>query len=762
MIAAALFPLLLFFAFLLFNFLFPLEVEVEYSTIVTDDQGQIQHAFLTQDDKWRMYTELEEISPELKTAILHKEDKFFHYHFGVNVPAIFRALWNNITTGRRTSGASTISMQVVRMLDPKPRTYLNKLGEMFRAIQLEWQYSKEEIFQLYLNLVPYGGNIEGVKSASFLYFGKNPDHLSLAEITALSIIPNRPESWRIGVENEALVEARNEWLLRFKKDEVFASETIDDALAEPLLAYRREGPKEIPHLATRLHYQYPDKVIIKTHIDMEIQKQVENLVYQYVQDIYFQGIQNAAALVVDNRSNRVVAYVGSADFENRVDGGQVDGIRAVRQPGSTLKPFLYALGIDRGEVTPKTVLVDAPVSFKGYAPENFDEQFRGYVSMESSLSQSLNVPAVKLMNELGAELFIDLLIAADFKTIKAKKDMLGLSTVLGGCGATLEELTTAYSSLAHGGELIFPSFTQQFPPDTSGRLFSEQSVWMIANVLTLANRPDFPAHWESSAHMPKVAWKTGTSYGRRDAWSIGFNKNYTVGVWVGNFSGASIPELTGAEKATPLLFKIFNLIDYDAEDDWLESPDDLDSRIVCVETGLPPGSECSSQTLDYYLPLISSNMTCEHMVEIKTSPTDSISYCNKCAPVVGFKESWYHNHPAEIIHLYDELAIPYEAIPPHNPNCERLDQSNAPVIISPLADIEYLIDKNEPEELKLSCQVTADVSQVHWYINDRYFTSSSTDEAIFFEPPEGTVKVSCSDDQGRNADIQFTVSYIDY
>lgn len=755
-------PLFFFLVFLLLNLIFPFRVEVEYSAIILDRNDEVVHAFLTSDDKWRMYTELDEISPELKAAILHKEDKYFDYHFGINPIAISRALWNNIVKGERTSGASTISMQVARMLEPAPRTYGNKMKEMFRAMQLEWMYSKEEIFQLYLNLVPYGGNIEGVKSASILYFGKDPDHLSLAEITALSIVPNRPGTWNLAGDHTELLNGRDKWLERFRADEVFSPQAIDDALSEPLNAYRREGPKEIPHLAYRLFQRYPGEYIINTWIDMEIQSQVESLVYQYAQDLSYKGIQNAAVMVIDNRTHEVIAYVGSADFANKKDGGQVDGVRAIRQPGSTLKPFLYATAIDRGLITPKSILIDAPVNFKGYRPENFDEQYRGYVSVEFSLSQSLNVPAVKLLNDMGLEPFLGILSAGGLETVEEKRDMLGLSTILGGCGVTLEEITTLYSSLANGGRLIRPLILKDSRLDSSQQLFSEQSTWMIGNILTLADRPDFPASLESSMHMPKVAWKTGTSYGRRDAWSVGYNSHYTVGVWVGNFSGEGVKELTGADMATPILFKIFNSIDYDANDEWLDRPDDLNARMICTHSGHVPGPTCASQTLDFFIPLVSSTAQCEHLVETMVSPNDSISYCQKCKPEAGYKNVWLFNHPPEIIHLYDQLAIPYQPIPPHNPDCEKLRTEGAPVIISPIADLEYLIDENYPEDIKLACQTTADVQQVHWYINDKFYTSVAKDEFLFFSPPQGTVKISCSDDQGRNSDIYIEVDYIDF
>jgi penicillin-binding protein 1C len=309
-----------------------------------------------------MYTELEEISPELKKAIIFKEDKYFYFHPGINPVSVFRAAFMNLKEKRRTSGASTITMQVARLLEPKERTYKNKLIEVFRAFQLELLLTKDEILQLYLNLVPYGGNIEGVKSASIIYFQKMPDHLSIAEITTLAIIPNRPVSMRLGMNNEYIRQQRNKWLNRFRKAKLFKDEYIADALEEPLNASRNPVPRLAPHLSYRLKYMYPSKNNIKASIDPELQRKAERIVANYSRGLYFQNIKNATALVIDNESRKAIAYVGSADFNNDEDGGQVDGIPAIRSPGSTLKPLLYGLAMDLGIVTPKTVIADVPVS----------------------------------------------------------------------------------------------------------------------------------------------------------------------------------------------------------------------------------------------------------------------------------------------------------------------------------------------------------------------------------------------------------------
>src|SRR5450432_4196786 len=330
--------------FALFCLIFPLPDEKEYATCILDDQGQIVHAFLPRDQQWRMKMEDPEISPLLKHTILFKEDKYFYYHPGINPIAICKSFIGNILHGKIRSGASTITMQVARALEPKKRSYFNKLREIFRAEQLELKYSKQEILELYLNLIPYGGNIQGVKAAAFFYFRKNPDHLSLAEITTLSIIPHRPSSLVIGKNNDRIIRARNEWLKKFGRQKLLTANEIRDALNEPFTATRHPAPQLLPQLSLKLKKSGGEN--IATHIDMNKQFKLEKLVSDYAQASRLKNIQNAAVVVINNENHQVVAYLGSADFYDSLDGGEVNGASAVRQPGSTLKPFLYGLCLD--------------------------------------------------------------------------------------------------------------------------------------------------------------------------------------------------------------------------------------------------------------------------------------------------------------------------------------------------------------------------------------------------------------------------------
>ena len=744
--------------FLILNAAWPLPPEPTYSTIVTDRDGRVVHAFLTPDDMWRMYTTLEEISPDLRRAIVAKEDARFDLHPGIDPLAIARALVRNALTGRRTSGASTITMQVARLLERRPRTYGAKLVEMVRALQLEMRYSKDEILQLYLNLVPYGGNIEGVKSAALLYFGRSPNHLSPAQITALSIIPNRPAAWTPGRHDADLRTARDQWLHVLHERGIWSDEVLADALIEELGAVRRNAPSHIPHLATRLFFAHREDRIIPSTIDMEHQTTARALVADHVSGLRSIGVTNACALVVDNAEHEVVAYVGSADFFDDAAAGQVDGTRGLRQPGSTLKPIIYGLAFDHGLLTPARVLADVPVVFDGYAPVNYDQRFHGAVTVEDALRTSLNIPAVRTLHDLGLEPVIDVLARADLGWVDEHRDQLGLSLALGGCGVTLEELTGLYAALADGGRFHPLRYRTDASPGRSDSILSPAAAWMVTDILTRLDRPDLPIGWESADGVPRIAWKTGTSYGRKDAWSIGYNERYTIGVWCGNFSGRGVPELTGAASATPLLFRLFEAIDPRAsETDWARRPGDVSFRRVCSRTGRLPGPHCAETVIDAFIPLVSSTAACDLLRPVDIAPDSSVSYCAACRPDAGYRTALYEAHPPEMLAYFHAAGMDRTTIPPHDPDCLALHPGQAPTITHPLEGTEYLIDRWRDTPLELRCQAGAEVDTVHWYLNDRHVGSTNCDGSLFIHPPTGPNTLSCTDDRGRSTTIAFDV-----
>lgn len=751
--------------FLLLHLCFPLDADISYAPVVLDRKGVPLYTWITADEQWRIQANLDEISPELKKAIVFKEDKRFYYHPGIDLLSLGRAIGSNLLHQKRTSGASTITMQIARMLDRHPRTYWQKCVELFRALQLELKYSKAELLQLYLNLVPYGSNIQGVKAASLLYYNKSPDQLSLAEITALSIIPNRPNSLVLGKDNDRIIAARNKWLQRFEKAQLFDAATIKDALSEPLTAYRHNPPRLAPQLAWRLRRTWPAEQEIHSTIDATIQQQAEIVAANYTRSLQLQQVYNASVIVINNQTHQVIAYIGSTDFNDKAHQGQVDGVRARRSPGSTLKPMLYGLAFDKGLITPKTMIADVPVNIGGYSPENYDLDFRGNISIEDALRQSLNIPAVKTLNELGVASLIAAMKYSGFTTIN-ERQRPGLSMILGGCEVRLDELSNYYAALANKGIYhslqwtLADSGSTQRPVVQKGKpILSEAAAYVLTRILSELSRPDLPNLAASATNIPRIAWKTGTSYGRKDAWSIGYNQQYTIGVWIGNFNGTGAAGLSGAGTATPLLFQLFHTIDRLAANDWVAAPASLSSRLVCPLTGKVPNDFCSMQVMDDYLPGVSSNDLCNHLKLVYLSADAQFSYCTSCLPPSGYTTRYYTNTPPDLAAFNDSRNIAYDRIPPHNPACTRLFDGIAPVITSLQNGMTYLV-ADKQQELQLGCTTANDVQQVYWYINDRFAGSAAAGTKILFIPKEPLLKISCTDDKGRTTHIRIKVQFI--
>ena len=773
----------IFLSFILLDILFPVHSDIHYSQTILSRECEVLGAFLSRDGMWRFKSDLKDVSPQLVTTIIFKEDKLFYFHTGVNPLSICRAIFSNITSKKRVSGASTITMQVVRMLQPKNRTYFNKLIEIFRAVQLEFHYSKNEILEMYLNHLPYGGNIEGCGTASVIYFGVNPDKLSLAQASALSVIPQNPNKFRPGRYNDVILQSRNKILKSMEQSSsfipfntgktvgrfinkylpfmsIFPREEIKTALSEDLTAYRREIPKFAPQLAYRLNSRFPNQTKIQTKISYRIQSTIAELLQNHLTNHSDKNINNACAIVIDNRTKNVIAYAGSNDFFDKVHSGQVDGIRAVRSPGSTLKPLAYSMGFDMGIITPKSRLLDVPILNSEYSPENFSSTFKGEVTTEDALIHSLNVPAVRLLTQIGCENFINRLIKAGFKTVKKDRRILGLSVILGGCGVTLEELANMYSGISTNGVMKNLRYTNNDDKDTTSTIImSTESAYLISDILSKSPRPDVLVGYLSVQDIPLIAWKTGTSYGRRDAWSIGYNPEYTVAVWAGNFSGAASADLTGSEVSTPLMFEIFRYINKHNKT-WFKKPEKLETRYVDQQTGLLPGEFTSGLVQDYYIPLVSKVETSDNFVNINVSLDEKISYCKDCLPDGNYKMKTYPKIHPDLQSYYEKYSIPYQQIPPHNPKCLRIAQGTPPVISYPYNGQEYILEKNNKQKIILKCNTRNDITDVYWFINDKFFIKAPHGESVFFTPEfPGNYKISCADELGRNCDINIKVSF---
>lgn len=733
------------------DLLFPFRVIIPHSTIIKDCNGKIIHTYLSNDDKWRLKTELNEINPLLRKTFLQKEDKWFYYHPGFNPLAAGRALFNNVFYGKRTSGASTITMQVARMCKPKRRTYANKVIEIWNAFQLEMHYSKDEIFQAYINLIPYGGNIEGVKSAAMIYFQKPPQQLSLAEIVVLTIIPNKPTSLVKPDNYLQLMEQRNKWLLRFHAEKVFERAIIVDAINEPLQLKRHALPKDVPHFCNRIKSMSNEPIIVST-LDYKMQELAQGITTAYAQRMRSFNVNNAAVLILDNMSSSVLAYIGSPDYADAANAGQVDGVRAIRSPGSTLKPLLYGCAFDKGLLTPQMQIEDVPINVAGYIPENFDRHHNGLVTTEFALINSLNIPAVKTLNDVGINHFVAKLKQTGFESISRNEKQLGLSVILGGCGATLEELSKLYCSFANKGQVRPINYLKE-KGDTSGvQIVSKEAAYMLTSILTQLNRPDMPNNFNNTKRSQPIAWKTGTSYGRRDAWCIGYNHRYTIGVWVGNFSGQGVPELTGADMATPLLVSLFNAVDDATNESWLQDKGVLALRTVCSATGKVPGDDCPDKTIDWFIPMVSNYEKCVHHMEVAVSLDMKYSYCSGCKPTDGnYNTIRCPNLSLALTSFYQQNGIAYSKWPLHNPMCTHISDQASPQIISPSAKADYVLTAIDSSQLLLQSQAASDVARVFWYIDDKLYTAAAPNERIFFRPHTGNIKITCIDDKGRSS-----------
>ncbi len=735
---------------LILDFIFPFKINENYSTVVLDNKKRILSSYLNGTDKWRYKCHSSEISPFLRKAILFKEDKYFYYHPGVNPIAIIRASISNVSKNKRVSGASTITMQVVRLIYPKKRSYGNKCIEMLRALQLEMHYSKEEILALYLNLLPQGSNIEGVKTASYIYLNKHPSKLSLAEALTLCLIPNKPSL--IASKNSGeLATFKEKWLAIFEKNKIFKPEEIQFARKERVIFNRTSPLKQAPHFCERLKKASVEPYIFSS-LNLNLQLQIESQVKSYLERLKSIGLKNASVLVINNKTMEVLSYCGSGSYENKTDGGQVDGIQAIRSPGSTLKPYLYALALEKGQINPKAIVYDIPIDIGGFKPVNFDNTYVGQVSVQDALQLSLNIPAVKILEEYGLQEFLVDLKKANFKSIKENEEKLGLSTILGGCGVSMEEMVKLYASFANAGiyqDLIFDKSGQK----KQTLLLDSASTYIVSNMLSGVQRPDFPNNFEFTFKLPKIAWKTGTSFGKRDAWAIGYNPNYTIGVWLGNFSGESIPLISGASVATPLLFQIFNTTETSRP--WFDIPKNIAYKEVCAVSGLPKNTYCTSISMDKFVGKVFYKKKCQHLKTVWTNASESITYCNRCLDKSTAIAKQYINIPAYYQDYLQENGMAYERVPPHNPACQHLKYSQELAILSPRNQSLYYIERKSPQQMQLKASAASGTDYLLWYHNNTFLGKFNPNESVFISPEIGKNHISCTDNSGKTVKIVF-------
>lgn len=544
------------------------------STVVTSSDGRILRSFGNAKGVHRYKTSVSNVSPFYIKALLDYEDRYFYYHPGINIFSLLRAGYQWAINGKIISGGSTITMQVARLIEPHPRTILGKLRQIWRAVQLEWYFSKNEILTMYLNLAPFGGNIEGVEAASRHLFSKAATSLNKNEAALLVVLPQKPSAYRPDRHPTLAKKMRNKVLRRLNARRILS--TQETTLLTDEDVYLRQSFKKTlaPLLSRFLKQQYPHQHVIQTTIDYGLQLRLAKLLSRTARTLPAKA--STAALVIENKQGNVLAYQGAIDFFDADRFGHVDMVRAIRSPGSTLKPFIYGLGFDQGVIHTESLLSDIPTSFGDYKPQNLNRRFIGAVSASTALKKSLNVPAIQVLNSITPEAFDTRLKKANIH-LRHKKS--NLSVGLGGTGTSLWELAKMYRSLAATGNVselhIIPSSTEQ----ATRPLLSEQSSWMVFSILGSISAPDriIPST------RRKIAWKTGTSYGYRDFWSIGVSPDYTVAVWVGRPDATPLIGFLGATLAAPVMFDIFDLLPRDTRN--LRMPDGVEKTRICWPGG---------------------------------------------------------------------------------------------------------------------------------------------------------------------------------
>lgn len=757
--------------FLLLDLLFPFPweaLERPPAVMVLDRHGEPLRFFLPADQRWRFPVRLSELPPEFPRALVASEDQRFWRHPGIDLLAVARAAWTDVRARRVVSGASTISMQIARMVEPGPRTLPAKLRESFRALQLEHHHSKRRILEIYLNLAPYGGNLEGVGVAAWFYFGKRPDQLSLSEIALLTALPRAPSGYDPVRRPRAAERARDRVLAQLAARGAFPQREIEAASRQPVPRVRSRAPFAAPHFAQWMTRRYPGQARLRTSLDSGVQRIAEEQVRRRAAELRDQGISNAAVVVIDNQTRSVRALVGSADFFAAASLGQVNGAVARRSPGSTLKPFLYAMAMDEGRILPDSYLLDIPTDFGGYVAENYDERYRGRVTVRDALIQSLNACAIRLLSEVGLGDFLHLLRRGGLATLDRPPEKYGLPLVLGAGEVTLLDLVDLYATLAEGGvyrpvRLLEPEGdAAQAPPEAADRLFSRDAARAVTEILTDVRRPDLPESWDLTLGVPAVAWKTGTSYGHRDAWAVGFSARTTIGVWVGNFDGRPRKGISGSQHAGPLLFDLFRALEEreGGPAPPLSADAPLDTLEVCADSHELPGPFCPRRLRVPYLPGRSKLVACTWHRRVLVDSATGDLLAGDCLSRRPHEFRLLTVYPAELVAWWRAQGNRVEDVPRLSPECRGIPDGEPPHIVSPDDNTPYRVRRDAPPEnqrIPLIARAGPGTTRLFWYQDGLLVAATSPGESRFLDPRPGEHRLVVTDDLGRSDGITYTV-----
>jgi penicillin-binding protein 1C len=735
----------------------------DYATLLLSEEGAYLNAAVSRDEQWR-FEPLDSVPFNFKKSLLSFEDQYFYYHFGVNPLALVRASFQNMRQQKIVSGGSTLSMQLARLSRAgKPRNIMQKLIEMLMAVKLEFVYSKDEILMLYATHAPFGGNTVGLEAASWRYFRRSPYELSWAEAATLAVLPNAPSLIYPGKNSQLLKQKRNRLLKQLHEKKLLDNQSLALALLEPLPRPPDVSPAHAPHL---MHHLIKKRGAgrFQTTLMATLQQNTNEIVAEFDAVNSGQGIHNMAALILDLRSNEVKAYVGNSPDHDNKQGESVDIIQAARSSGSILKPFLFAAAIEQGSLLPTMLLPDVPTYINGFMPQNFNRQYDGLVAADEALIRSLNIPFVLLLKQYGLAKFYDELGEMGFESFSKGADHYGLSLILGGGEVSLWELARAYSAMANSLRNTGNQLRVMEPVLIRGEVsnskvlynFRKGSTWITLQALRQLARPDEEAGWHYFSSSRAVSWKTGTSFGFRDAWAVGISSDHLVAVWVGNASGKGVPGLTGTSKAAPLMFRLFELLQLDQSRP--EMPfEDLKRVVVCREGGYLAGQDCADRDT-LWIPLMANpGLVCPFHKTIHLTEDGRYRVNSNCYdPGRMLTKKWFVV-PPEYGLYYFKKNTSTRALPPFLSGCAQERQL---IISYPLPGQQvYLPVDFDGHQNPLILEAAHEQyhSTINWFLEDRFVGTTKDKHQLALILPEGRHTITAVDSEANEAKVSFTV-----
>lgn len=744
------------------------------ATVITSSEHQLLGAMIAEDGQWR-FPQNDSVPEKFKTCILQFEDEYFYQHPGFNPVSIVKALKENLTSGGVKRGGSTITQQVIRLSRKgQSRTYWEKLKEIVLATRLEFRASKEKILSYYSSNAPFGGNVVGLDAASWRYFNRDASQLSWAESATLAVLPNAPSLIYPGKNQEQLFKKRDRLLKKLLKEKLIDSLTYQLSIAEGLPQKPYPLPNLAQHLLQRVGKSHKGEYV-ETSVKRPIQEQVNRIVSNHYNNLKQNEIYNAAVLVLDVRTRKVLAYVGNTptDTDHEKD---VDIIDKPRSTGSILKPFLYAAMLDAGDLLPNTLVADVPTHFGSYIPENFNKQYDGAVPASRALSRSLNVPSVRMLQEFGLDRFHHYLQALRLKDLKYNANHYGLSLILGGAESNLWDLCKSYAGLSStlnhfnetsseyfSNEFVEPTFinreTIDFGKKTAEKtLFDAASIYLTYESLKEVNRPEGNENWEFYDSSKQIAWKTGTSFGFRDAWAIGTTKDYVVGVWVGNADGEGRPGLVGVQTAAPMLFEVFDVL---PKSDWFAIPyDEMQEVEICSQSGHRASPYCDTRSPKFIQRSGLKTAPCPFHVLVHLDQNEQYQVNAACEDLSNIvHKSWFVLPP--LMEYYYKAQNPfYKPLPSFREDCFG-ERAMVMEFIYPKENNTIFLPKDfdgRTNDLILKVAHSKPETLVFWYLDERYLGSTKGIHEFAMQPQQGKHIITTVDEFGNESKRWIEIS----